>query len=172
MSEQIQPGYRIDISIPLQQLSLFEHRDIVRQYPISSAANGAGEQNGSYCTPRGKHLIRAKIGAGAAANTVFIGRRPSGEIFKPAMRQQYPERDWIVTRIIWLSGCEPGFNRLGDVDSMRRYIYLHGAPDEVEMGAPGSLGCIRMRNANIIELFELVKIGTPINIRDTICGQP
>ena len=119
---------------------------------------------GSYCTPLGAHIIRAKIGAGFPENTVFVGRRPTGELYTPELSEQFPKRDWILTRILWLSGCEVGFNRLGDVDTMRRYIYIHGSPDSVHMGEPGSIGCIRMRNADIVELFDLVPAGTPVNI--------
>ena len=138
--------------------------NLEQQYAVSTAANGAGEANGSYCTPRGTHLIRAKIGADQAANTVFVRRRPTGEIYTPELGAQFPQRDWILTRILWLSGCEPGFNRLGECDTMRRFIYIHGSPDEVPMGAPGSHGCIRMRNADVIDLFERVAVGTPVEI--------
>ncbi len=156
---------RIHISIGKQQLILFDETgQRVRRYPVSTAAKGAGELHGSYCTPRGKHLIRAKIGAGQPENTVFIGRRPSGEIYIPALGQQFPERDWILTRILWLSGCELGVNRLGRVDTMRRYIYIHGSPDEVLMGVPGSHGCIRMRNIDILELFDFVTPYTLVDI--------
>ena len=120
----------------------------------------------SLCTPRGWHVVRACIGSHAAVNTVFIGRRPSGEIYSPQMRVREPERDWILTRILWLSGLEVGRNRLGKVDTMQRYIYIHGAPDEVPMGCVGSHGCVRMRNAEIIELFERVVVGTRVLITD------
>ncbi len=156
---------RINISIATQQLDLLdEQRHIIRQYLISSAKNGTGQENGSFCTPMGKHIIRAKIGDGQAMNTVFIKRRPTGEIYSPELGQRYPKRDWILTRILWLSGCERGFNRLGSVDTMRRYIYIHGSPDSVEMGKPGSIGCIRMRNRDLLELFGLVKAGTQAEI--------
>ena len=156
---------RINIRIATQQLELFDNAGrLLRRYPISSAKNGVGEVNGSYCTPRGRHIIRAKIGAGAAQNTVFVGRRPTGEIYTPELGAQFPGRDWILTRILWLSGCEPGFNRLGDRDTMRRYIYIHGTPDSVSLGVPGSLGCIRMRNADLIELFDLAPAATQVEI--------
>ncbi len=119
---------------------------------------------GSFKTPRGRHRIRAKIGAGQPVNTVFVGRRPTGEIFTPELAARHPDRDWILTRILWLSGCEPGFNRLGEVDSMRRYIYIHGAPDTVPMGVPASHGCIRMRNVDVMDLFDRVPVGTPVEI--------
>ena len=156
---------QIKIDITRQTLALFDDAgQLVREYVVSTAANGAGEANGSYCTPRGQHVIRAKIGAGQAENTVFVRRRPTGEIYTPELGAQFPERDWILTRILWLSGCEHGFNRLGEVDTMRRFIYIHGSPDEVAMGVPGSHGCVRMRNADVIDLFERVPPGTPVEI--------
>lgn len=156
---------RIVVSIPNQTLDLLDTAGrLLKRYVVSTAANGAGEQNGSYCTPRGRHIVRAKIGAGAAENTVFVRRRPSGEIWTPQLAAQFSGRDWILTRILWLSGCEPGRNRLGAVDTMRRYIYIHGSPDAVPMGAPGSIGCVRMRNADIVELFDLVPPYTPVEI--------
>ncbi|MBM3346635.1 MAG: L,D-transpeptidase [Betaproteobacteria bacterium] len=156
---------RIEISIPEQTLALFDERgECVRRCAVSTSRNGAGEQSGSFCTPRGRHLIRARIGAGQPLNTVFVRRRPTGETWSPGLAAQFPDRDWILTRILWLSGCEPGFNRLGTVDSMRRFIYIHGSPDTAEMGRPGSIGCIRMRNADIVELFDRVGAGTPVLI--------
>jgi lipoprotein-anchoring transpeptidase ErfK/SrfK len=156
---------RIRISILAQTLTLLDDAGrMLRSYSISTARNGAGERRGSHCTPRGRHIVRAKIGAGAAPNTVFVGRRPTGEVWSPELAAQHPGRDWILTRILWLSGCAPGFNRLGEVDTMRRYIYLHGSPDAVPMGVPGSIGCVRMRNADIIELFDLVPPRTPVEI--------
>ena len=127
-----------------------------KRYSVSTAAKGAGEKNGSFCTPRGKHIIRAKIGAGQPLNTVFVRRRPTGEVWTPELHARYPGRDWILTRILWLSGCERGRNRLGDVDTMRRYIYLHGTHELAEMGKPGSIGCVRMKSPDIVELFDLV----------------
>ena len=156
---------KINIYVSAQRLDLLdEHGNIVRQYRISSSKNGTGQQNGSFCTPLGKHVIRAKIGAGQPANAVFIKRRPTGEIYTSELGRQFPKRDWILTRILWLSGCEPGFNRLGAVDTMRRYIYIHGTPDSVEMGKPGSIGCIRMRTSDLIVLFDQVSAGTTVEI--------
>ncbi len=157
---------KININIQYQKLELLDDRDrLIRLYSISSAKKGTGQEYGSFRTPLGKHVIRARIGGGKAINTVFIKRRPTGEIYSPELSQQYPQRDWILTRILWLSGCELGFNRLGRVDTMRRYIYIHGSPDSVEMGKPGSIGCIRMRNNDVIELFDSVSVGTPVNIQ-------
>ncbi|SDW13648.1 L,D-transpeptidase [Nitrosomonas communis] len=156
---------RIHISIARQQLNLINDEDkIVRSYLISSARNGNGQQRGSFCTPLGKHIIRAKIGDKQPINTVFVKRRPTGEIYTPELAARYPGRDWILTRIMWLSGCEVGFNRLGLVDTMRRYIYIHGSPDSAEMGRPGSIGCIRMHNGDLLDLFDRVIVGTPIEI--------
>lgn len=156
----------IRISIPEQSLELSENGKVLRRYLVSTAKNGTGEQNGSFRTPRGQHIVRAKIGAGAPENAVFVKRRPTGEIFSPELDASFPGRDWMLTRILWLSGREPGFNRLGDVDTMRRYIYIHGSPDSRTMGKPGSIGCIRMHNRDILELFELVEPGTPVEITE------
>ncbi len=145
-------------------LVLLEDDSPLRTYPVSTAKYGVGERSGSLCTPRGKHLIRAKIGAGQPVNAVFAGRRPTGEIYTPELGLRFPERDWILSRILWLSGCEPGSNRLGEVDTMRRYIYIHGTADEGAIGRPVSHGCVRMRNQDIMELFDLVPAGTPVEI--------
>ncbi len=136
-----------------------------KRYAVSTARNGLGELNGSFCTPRGRHVVRARIGAGQPLRAVFVRRRPTGEVWTPELHAAYPGRDWMLTRILWLSGCEVGRNRLGDVDTMRRMIYIHGAPDSAELGKPGSHGCIRMRNEDVAELFELVPAYTPVEIR-------
>jgi lipoprotein-anchoring transpeptidase ErfK/SrfK len=156
---------RIRIVLSTQTLELHDDQDgSVVRYLVSTSGRGAGERNGSYRTPRGRHVIRAKIGAGAPLNTVFVERRATGEIYSPELAARFPERDWILTRILWLSGCEPGFNRLGDVDTMRRMIYIHGSPDSAVMGKPGSIGCVRMHNADLVDLFERVPAGTPVDI--------
>jgi len=158
----------IRVVVATQTLELFDPAGVlIRRYSVSTACNGVGERSGSHRTPRGRHIIRAKIGAGAAENAVFSARRPTGEIWSPQLAERHPGRDWILTRILWLSGCEPGFNRLGDVDTMRRYIYIHGAPDTAEIGRPGSIGCIRMRSRDIMELFDLVPAYTPVEILAT-----
>ena len=131
---------------------------------VSTSKNGVGQRQGSYQTPQGRHRIRAKIGAGAAFNTIFVGRRRTGEIWSPELAAKFPDRDWILTRILWLCGMEPGKNRFGEVDTMRRYIYLHGSPDGVPMGEPGSIGCIRMKNSDIVSLFDQVPAGTTVDI--------
>ncbi|WP_298397133.1 L,D-transpeptidase [uncultured Azonexus sp.] len=158
---------KLMISVAHQRLQVKDDDGtLLKEYAVSTAKAGVGEQSGSYRTPRGMHVIRAKIGAGQAANTVFVRRRPTGEIWTPELAEQFPGRDWILTRILWLSGCEPGHNRLGCVDTMRRYVYIHGSPDTAQMGVPGSHGCVRMRNADIIELFDLVPCYTAVEIRE------
>ena len=158
---------RININIEMQQLDLLDNDgSLIKRYAISSAKNGVGELNGSFCTPRGRHIIRAKIGAGQTLNAVFVERRPTGEVYTPELGRNSPGRDWILTRILWLSGCERGYNRLGKVDTMRRAIYIHGSPDHAEMGKPGSHGCIRMRNQDIVELFDVVPIRTLVEIQE------
>jgi lipoprotein-anchoring transpeptidase ErfK/SrfK len=158
---------KVVINIPSQALDLYtDDNDVFRRYRVSSAKNGVGQEKGSFRTPLGRHVIRAKIGAGQPVNTVFVRRRPTGEIYSSELSASFPGRDWILTRILWLSGCEPGFNRLGSVDTMRRYIYIHGSPDRVEMGKPGSIGCIRMRNSDLLELFDLVNAGTEVFINE------
>jgi len=154
------------ISVERQQLVVREGQNTVATFTVSTAKNGIGERNGSEQTPRGWHVIRAKIGEGQPLNTVFIARRPTGEIYTSALQQQHPERDWILTRILWLSGLEPGINRLGEVDTMRRYIYIHGCPDEDKLGEPGSHGCIKMRNEDVIALFDMVPCGTRVLIEE------
>ena len=157
----------IVVSVARQTLRLLDDAGcLLREYRVSTGKAGVGEVAGSFRTPRGRHLIRAKIGGSAPENTIFVRRRPTGEMWSTEFGAQHPGRDWILTRILWLSGCEPGRNRLGNVDTMRRYIYIHGTPDGVEMGVPGSHGCIRMRNADIVELFDLVPPYTPVEIRE------
>ncbi len=146
----------LDIDIASQQLTVYEEGNKVLRYPVSTAKNGAGELMGSECTPTGWHRIRAKIGEGQPLNAVFIGRRATGEIYSSDLGKQYPQRDWILTRILWLGGLEPGKNRYGKVDSTWRYIYIHGCPDELMNGSADSHGCIRMKNADVLDLFNRV----------------
>jgi len=154
----------IDIDINKQQLSLLQDNIVAECYDISTAKNGLGQKNGSECTPAGLHQIRAKIGADVIENAVFIARRESGEVFSEELRQNNPERDWILSRILWLSGLETGKNRGGEVDTMRRYIYIHGCPDSDSFSTPSSHGCVKMRNKDIIELFNHVNVGTRVFI--------
>jgi L,D-transpeptidase YbiS len=157
-------NYHIEISLTDQCLRLKRGAQMITEYLVSTSRNGPGELQDSECTPRGEHVIYAKIGAHCSADTVFVGRRPTGEIYTPELRAQFPGRDWILTRIVWLAGKEPGKNAGGNVDSWERYIYIHGAPDDVPMGMPGSRGCIRMRNADIIQLFDLIEVGMRVVI--------
>ena len=154
----------LQVSIAKQELKVYKNTELLKVYAISTAKNGPGEKKGSEQTPRGQHIIRAKIGDGCKTNTVFIGRRPTGEIYTPDLKISHPGRDWILTRILWLSGLEIGKNRLGEVDTMQRYIYIHGTPDDVDMGMPGSRGCIRLRNQDMIELFDKIPCFTPLQI--------
>ena len=166
-------GYQINIDLTGQTLQLLGLTSatgkqgtagVIREYSVSTGKNGIGEMLDSGCTPKGRHSIAEMIGAGHPPNTVFVGRRPTGEIYDPDLRLQFPDRDWILTRIIWFQGEEPGINQGGTVDTYRRYIYIHGAPDDVPMGTPGSAGCIRMRNSDVIELFDLVSAGCEVNL--------
>ena len=161
---------RIVVDVAAQRLFLLEEKDgasrLLASYQVSTAEKGTGQMRHSERTPLGRHVVRAKIGEGLPAGAVLVGRRPTGEIFSREIARKYPERDWILSRILWLSGTEIGHNRLGEVDSMRRYIYLHGSPDDSAMGIPGSHGCVRMRNQDVIELFDAVSVGTPLEIRE------
>ena len=158
--------YYLDIAIADQQLTIYANGIAVQHYPISTAKNGAGELRGSECTPRGWHKIRAKIGADQPLQAVFVGRRATGEIYSADLGREYPQRDWILTRILWLGGLEPGRNRYGNVDSAWRYIYIHGCPDELMTGDPGSHGCIRMNNADMLDLFNRVEAGMKVYIHE------
>lgn len=157
---------KIDIDLTRQRLRLLEGEQLLKEYAVSTGANGPGEIQGSGCTPRGRHYVRAKIGAGKPINSVFVARRHTGETWTPEGHQRQPKRDWMLTRILWLCGREPGRNRLGCVDTFRRYIYLHGTPPVTELGKPGSHGCVRMRNEDVIELFDLVPAGTEVEIHE------
>jgi hypothetical protein len=153
------------IDCDTQYLSLFEEGRLLARYPVSTGRNGVGELNGSGCTPRGLHRVRLRIGAGCPVGTVFRARRPTGEVYGPELAATHPGRDWILTRILWLTGCEPGRNRGGCVDTLRRFIYIHGCPDTAPMGEPHSHGCIRMRNADLLALFDATPVGTLVEIR-------
>jgi len=158
--------YRIEVSVRDQTLSLMLNDKTVQQFDVSTARNGVGEKQNSECTPRGSHVICEKIGQGYEPGTVFVSRIPTGEIYTPELRKQYPQRDWILTRILRLQGTEQGFNCGDDVDTFERMIYIHGSPDDVRMGIPGSHGCIRMSNADVISLFAMVSEGTEVIIHE------
>ena len=158
------PG--IEISLSAQTLTLFpDDTSKPLSYPVSTALNGPGERQSSGCTPRGRHYVRAMVGDGLPLNTVFIGRRPTVEVYSESLARQFPERDWILSRIIWLCGLESGRNRGFGVDSFRRFIYIHGTPETEPMGVPRSHGCIRMRNADVADLYDRVLPGLPVTIR-------
>jgi len=157
---------KIKISIIKQQLLLLDGENIKKKYSVSTAKNGPGERKNSECTPLGEHIIAEKIGHDAKQNSIFVGRVETNELYVPEMRKLFPDRDWILTRILWLSGTEEGKNKGNNVDSYERYIYIHGSPEETKMGKPGSRGCIRMRNSDVIELFELVSVGTIVTITE------
>lgn len=154
----------IRISIADQALRFYCNQTLQASYSVSTAAKGTGQSSGSFCTPLGRHRIRIKIGEGQPLNSVFVGRRPTGEVYDPELACEHPDRDWILSRILWLTGCESGFNRGGSVDSLRRYIYIHGTPDTEPMGLPASHGCVRMRNCDLLELFDKVQNGCTVNI--------
>ncbi len=158
------PDSFLDISTATQELILYDNSNIVCRYPVSTARNGTGQRRGSECTPLGWHSIRAKIGTGLPLNSVLVGRRPTGEIYSNELAQLHDKRDWILTRILWLGGLEPGFNRYGGVDTCWRYIYIHGAPDCSVTGEPASHGCIRMKNDDVLDLFGRVKSGMKVYI--------
>ncbi|MCF6203152.1 MAG: L,D-transpeptidase [Methylococcaceae bacterium] len=158
------PAHYLHISICKQQLVYINNGTLEKIYSVSTAKNGSGESMGSECTPTGWHKIRAKIGESQPVNAVFVGRRPTGEIYTPALSIEYPERDWILSRIIWLGGLEAGKNRYGSVDSTWRYIYIHGCPDELMKGEPESHGCIRMKNIDVTDLFSRIEVGLKVLI--------
>jgi len=155
---------RIRIDLAAQMLHLYQGQELVMSYAVSTSRDGAGEEMGSGCTPRGLHRIRIMIGAGEPENSVFVARRPTGEIYSAELGRKYPERDWILTRILWLTGLEPGCNRGGYNDTLRRFIYIHGCPDSEPMGIPLSHGCIRMHNHDLMDLFQRVDRATIIEI--------
>lgn len=157
---------RIQVDLARQVLTVLRPGMESIDFPVSTASKGAGEQAGSFQTPRGEHFIRACIGRELPPGAVLVGRRPSGEIYSEELARQHPGRDWVLSRILWLCGKQTGFNRLGSVDSMRRYIYIHGTPDSQPMGVPGSHGCIRMRNKDVIDLYSMVVPGTPVTISE------
>lgn len=158
------PKRYLHISIANQNLMLIEQDEVAVTYPVSTAKNGAGESMGSECTPTGWHKIRVKIGEDQPLHTVFVGRRPTGEVYTPALAAKEPHRDWVLSRILWLGGVESGKNRYGSVDSTWRYIYIHGCPDALMQGKPESHGCIRMNNADVVALFARVPSGLPVLI--------
>lgn len=166
MHTPLPPGAYLSINIANQALVVCSADGaVLASYAVSTALNGPGERDSSGCTPRGEHYIRARIGAGQPLNAVFRGRRPTGEIYSPYLAAEYPDRDCILTRILWLCGRQWGHNRGPGVDSFRRFIYIHGTPDTEPMGVARSHGCIRMRNSDIAELFDRVPAGMRVLIQ-------
>ena len=157
---------RIRVSLENQRLELFDSDKVLKTYRVSTSKSGAGESADSFKTPRGRHVIRAKIGDGLPEGAVFRARRSTGEVYSDELAREDPDRDWVLTRILWLSGTEVGRNRLGSVDTMRRYIYIHGTPYSDRLGEAASLGCIRMSNSDVLELYKLVPLGTVVEIGD------
>jgi len=143
-----------------------DHQEnIVFQYPVSTSVRGTGNQTGSFKTPLGEHSIARKIGAGCALNEVFIGRQAIGALDElMAQNRDLPE-DIISARILWLKGEQPGINAGEGIDSFQRYIYIHGTPEEDKIGTPASHGCVRMRNQDVIELFDHVDTGCRVLIQ-------
>ncbi len=133
-------------------------------YTVSTASRGVGEQNGSLQTPRGWHRVCDKIGDGIAPDTIIYRREVTPWRYTPTLHAEYPDKDWILTRILWLCGLEPGRNAGGEVDSYERAIYIHGAGSHVRWGTPTSRGCVRMKSADVIELFDTVPLGTEVLI--------
>lgn len=160
----------IEVLVKRQQLVLHLNANQTQAYPISTAKNGTGQQQNSGCTPLGEHQICEKFGDNLPINSVFVAREFTGEIYSKALAEQFPHRDWVLSRILWLDGCEKGFNHgensQGCCDSRARFIYIHGTPDSEPMGVPLSHGCIRMKNTDILCLFDKVNIGTKVLILD------
>ncbi len=162
----IEAKYLIEISLRQQKLYLRSDDKIITEFVVSTSSNGAGEKLNSECTPCGWHIISEMIGGQSAIDTVFVGRKPTAEIYTSELRKQHPARDWILTRILRLEGMEDDINKGGDVDTYERMIYIHGSPEDIEMGIPGSHGCIRMRSQDVIKLFEMVQTGTEVYIHN------
>jgi L,D-transpeptidase YbiS len=154
----------IRVDIANQRLALTEADGSTRSYPVSTGRNGIGNEAGSGCTPLGLHRIRIKIGAGAPPGAVFVGRRATGQTFDADLDAREPGRDWMLSRILWLQGMEPGANRGGAVDTLRRNIYIHGTAEESGIGTAVSYGCVRMNNADMIDLFDRVQAGALVQI--------
>lgn len=146
-------------------MTCFENDILIATYSVSTGKNGVGEKKDSGCTPRGWHQVDSIIGLEHEINSVFVARKWTGEVYSEELASQYPNRDWILTRIIQLNGLEPGRNQGGDVDTKERYIYIHGTPDSTELGKPGSHGCIRMNNKEVIVLGDWVTPGTLVCIQ-------
>jgi lipoprotein-anchoring transpeptidase ErfK/SrfK len=159
------PHQLIIILAENQLMHCYDGDVLYKTYSVSTGKNGLGEKSGSECTPRGWHRIHSIIGLDNETNSVFVGRKWTGEIYSAELAAKFPDRDWILTRILQLDGLEPGRNQGGDVDSLQRYIYLHGTPNSTPLGIPGSHGCVRLHNADMIDLADWVKIDTRVCIK-------
>ena len=157
----------LKISVKEQKLHVYrDDNERVKSFVISTALKGVGQNKGSFCTPLGQHIVRAKVGDGAPIFSEFVARRLTGKIWRPTISVSDSKEDWILTRILWLSGLEVGFNRLGNQDTMQRFIYIHGTNDLDNLGKPSSHGCIRMDNYDIIDLFDQIKVGDHVLISE------
>lgn len=153
----------VEISVPEQRMAVYRDGIRIREYPVSTSKYGLGDEKGSNRTPLGDLRIAKKIGRDAPAGTVFKSRKPTGEVLAP----DAPGRDPIVTRILWLKGQEPR-----NANAYKRYIYIHGTPEERTIGTPASYGCVRMKSADIIDLFEIVGNGARVRIADLPLSHP
>ena len=157
----------IKINVTEQLLSLFDDDGkLLHQYPVSTSKYGTGSRNGSEKTPLGLHRIKNKLGGSMPVNEVFIGRVPHGSLEECQQRGVELPDDVIMSRIMWLEGMEPGRNQGGYVDTYQRYIYIHGTNHEDSIGTPSSIGCIRMRNQDVVDLFRQVEIGSEVLIEE------
>lgn len=147
--------HQVIISIPEQRMALLKDGAPLATYPVSTSKFGLGDRPGTSWTPLGRLEIAKKIGAGAPSGAAFKDRRPTGEVVPP----DAPGRDVIVSRILWLRGEEPQ-NQL----AFSRYIYIHGTPEERNIGLPVSYGCVRMKSSDVIELFDIVGPGAQVQI--------
>ena len=159
------PWY-LHISCKHQRLEVYHNHRCMQSMSISTGKKGTGQQKNSGKTPLGWHCIAEKFGDDAPINSVFVARKPTGEIYTSELKENNPERDWILTRILRLKGLELGVNLEGEVDTYQRYIFLHGTPVETILGVNGSKGCIRVRNRAIVKLYNQVSVGTPVYISD------
>jgi lipoprotein-anchoring transpeptidase ErfK/SrfK len=155
----------IEVDISEQRLYLIENSLIKASYPISTSKYGEGSIENSFKTPLGKHSIKEMIGEEAEINTIFTSRINTKRSATIINQFEDTDNDYVTSRIMWLDGEEDGFNKGGNVDSFRRYIYIHGTHEEGLIGIKASHGCIRMFNYDVIELFNLVNIGTKVVIR-------
>ena len=159
--------YSIRIKVSEQKLYLLNEAGAVeREYPVSTSKYGVGSENGSEKTPLGLHRIKDKVGGAMPVNMVLVGREPKG-LLEDCIRDgvELPD-DVITSRIMWLEGMEPGRNQGGHVDTYNRYIYIHGTSEEDKIGTPASIGCIRMLNDDVVELYRLVDKGTEVLIEE------